>query len=94
MVRVSLNDVKRAFHVYPNPVQNSRMTVELSNLEKGQYTVALYNAAGQKVAGKTLVHNGGTGVETWDLHKMSPGIYQLQLRSESFTGQQTIIIKE
>ena len=74
--------------VYPNPVTGKQFSLQASNLPKGQYTVRVYNQAGQQVYSRLLLHNGGSVAEEIRLEGSTPGVYSIQLNS-----RETIMVK-
>ncbi len=91
-IRIQLNITKSGVAVYPNPVQGDRVTLELNNLEKGNYTLQLYNSTGQQIFGKQIDHQGGSATQTVQLPKALPaGIYRLMIELKEKQFAQTII---
>ena len=81
--------------VYPNPIKNSSMNVQLQNMEKGKYILQLISQTGQLVQEEQLEHNGGSGSQTIMLGKhISSGIYQLKLIDVKGKVYQQRIVKE
>lgn len=81
--------------VYPNPIINNVLSVQLVNAAKGSYSISLYNTAGQKVYEKTLEHQGGSSTENLAIGSLlSQGQYQLRITGNN--GYQNIetIIKQ
>lgn len=92
VVWVKLAKGRQAFNVYPNPIRGNKFTAEMSNIEKGIYTLTLYNAAGQQVMSRKIVHNGGNATEGIDLPAIATGVYGITLRGNGLNIQQTILI--
>ncbi len=58
--------------------------VNLSNLDKGNYTVRLSNAQGQQVHAGTILHNGGNTAHSLNIKTvLLPSIYHLTLINNS-----------
>jgi hypothetical protein len=73
--------------VYPNPVKNQEINLQVTGMEKGQYLVMLINTQGQQVLNKTLTYNGYSSTEKIALNEKLPaGLYYLNLIS----GQQRV----
>jgi len=81
------------FRVYPNPVRGNIVTVQLNDLAKGNYTLNLYNAAGQQVMSKLINHNGSNVSETVILPILTAGVYTLQLTGGDVKFQKPLIIE-
>jgi hypothetical protein len=94
VVRVNLTSGKGMFSVYPNPVTGRNLVAGLNNLPKGNYTLALYNNAGQQVMSKTILHNGANGSQTLMLPVLASGLYQLQLMGVNTKLKQTVVVEQ
>jgi hypothetical protein len=96
IMKVTLGKALPGLAVYPNPVKDHRFNLQLSNLERGNYTMNIYNAAGQKLFTHSFLHTGGSGTESLQLgNQFNPGIYRLEVvssRMERFV--QTIVIND
>lgn len=68
------------FTVYPNPVKNNMVVVELSSNAKENYTIRLINQAGQQVYLTNWQHNGGNASRTIELPaSIAPGFYTINI---------------
>jgi len=84
VVRVDVNEKIVTLNLYPNPVRGKQLSVQLSGVKKGNYSIAVYNKTGQWVAGKQLKHPGGSMTETLELPQTArPGIYSMMIRDEN-----------
>ncbi|MFP5041279.1 IPT/TIG domain-containing protein [Parasediminibacterium sp. JCM 36343] len=73
-----------SYSFYPNPVTNKMVNLQLGNVEKGVYTVSLYNSLGQKVSDKTVQHQGGTATYSIGLGKaLASGVYTVSVHKSS-----------
>ena len=94
IVNVRLGKGGEAISVYPNPVKGNTIGLQLTNLEKGSYTVNVYNTNGQLVATKMLQHGGGSASEQIVLPtSATKGVYQLEVRGDNSRYVQTIILQ-
>jgi hypothetical protein len=69
---------KQMIVVYPNPVQNGIIKLQMNNMPKGVYNVKLVNNLGQTLLSKHINHAGGTSVETINVNKVK-GVYMLEV---------------
>lgn len=70
--------------VNPKPVTNNSFTLELRNLEKGKYSVFLFDDKGKKYVVKTWEFSGGSATEQLQLPaKARQGTYILQVISKT-----------
>ncbi len=80
--------------VYPTPVVGTTLYLQLSNLERGTYTMTLYSGAGQAVFTRTVQHNGGFSLEQLQLPAtLAKGAYSLQLTKGDQRFNNAIIIQ-
>jgi autotransporter-associated beta strand protein len=89
IVVVRLNTKGTKVTLYPNPVKGSTIQLQLSNLEKGNYSVTLFNQLGQQVMSKTINHNGGSSNQTIEIGTLASGVYELRL-----SNGQTVITQK
>lgn len=89
IIKVNISQGTKEIIFYPNPVIGSTIRLQLNNLQKGNYTISLTNTTGQQVLKKLLLHNGGSVIQTIDIHHLANGIYQLNIAGGgiSFTKQ-------
>ncbi len=96
-VKVIINKqhITNAITAYPNSIKNNKINFQLTNVEKGNYTLQLYNTDGQLIKKITLLHDGNNYCShnfTID-GNLAAGKYQLQLFGKSISLS-TSIIKE
>ncbi len=81
IVKVNMTNVKIGMNVYPNPITNSNIGLQMSNLPAGQYSVRLLNMAGQVMISKAITYAGGNSVKQIDFPtEMCKGIYNLEVK--------------
>jgi len=93
IVLVKLNSKGSSLEVYPNPVKGNTVQLQLTNWEKGNYSVSLFNQLGQQVLNSTISHNGGSSNQTLALGSLAAGVYELRL-SNSTTVITKKLVKE
>jgi hypothetical protein len=94
VVNVKIGGKQAEFTVYPNPVKGGVIRLQLSNVEKGIYTVRIFNNIGQELLNKTINHNGGSASQTIELGKgVAQGTYNMQISSVSSKINKTIIVE-
>ena len=80
IVKVMMGSDKQEISIYPNPVVNGIINLQLSNQPQGNYGLRLLNKSGQLIIQKQIQHAGGSSTETIPLAKYLPrGIYQLEV---------------
>lgn len=94
VVKVNISSGQPAISVMPNPVTTNSFGLRLTDLDKGVYTLILYNSIGQQVYNSKLQHDGGTVIK-----QIQPGIalangnYRLLLLGDNNTRLTVSIIK-
>lgn len=82
VVKVNIGKGQQSVVIYPNPVQNGIVGLQMNNMPKGNYQVRITNAAGQLVYQQAISHQGGSATETLAAGNMIvKGVYQLELLS-------------
>jgi hypothetical protein len=79
IVVVRLGDKGTTVSVYPNPVKGNTISIALNGLNKGNYTLSVFNQLGQQVLNRVINHNGGNATQTFDLSALAAGVYEMRL---------------
>ena len=80
IIKINFNKTITGFNLYPNPVLNKQLSLQASNLEKGEYVMFVSNSTGQQVYRKNISLNGGAITQVIQLPaSLQSGIYSLQL---------------
>ena len=86
--------VNSAIKVFPNPVKDKQVNIQLVDMKKGDYTIQVVNAQGQQVSTQNITHLGGTSAKTILVPKTVPsGIYYLKVMNNEEHYVQTIYIE-
>ena len=80
IVKVFMGKPSGDITVYPNPIVNGNVNLQLTNQPAGVYNVRLLNPLGQVVLIKQITHTEGSSTETikWD-YNFARGVYQLEI---------------
>lgn len=71
---------KDGLSVFPNPVTNGVINLQMNNMPQGIYNVRVMNGIGQVIVTRQLNHSAGNSTETIQLGKGAvKGIYQLEV---------------
>jgi hypothetical protein len=76
---VNMSNNVQQLSAFPNPSAASTIQLHLAGVAAGDYTVNLYNSAGQLILTKQLSTSGSSVTGTLDISKMAAGVYQLAL---------------
>jgi type IX secretion system substrate protein len=94
ILKVSLNHSGKDISIYPNPVQKGYVSFQSSDLQKGTYTLKIFNSNGQEVYKQEFVHEGGAISQTISLPgRVKPGMYNLQLKNGNDVTNKTFIVQ-
>ena len=80
---VKIGGKQSSIGVYPNPVINNTMNLQLENIAKGNYTIQLVNPQGSVVMQTKLQHAGGSGTQSIQIPTVSNGNYVLKATAEN-----------
>lgn len=70
------------FTIYPNPVSDGTIGLQMKNADAGVYSIKLINQLGQVVDKSILNHSGGTATQSFKLPgEPGDGVYQLEIIS-------------
>ena len=85
---------KNSIAVYPNPVTANQFTIQLNNYDRGNYSVQLISANGQRMLMKNLQHAGGSASVSMEKPVAAQaGIYILQITGDNRTENIKLVIK-
>ena len=80
IVKVNIGSTKNSISLYPNPIVNGTVSVQINNEVAGTYTCRLVNTIGQVLAVKEVKYTGGTATVLLDIDKvLAKGIHQVQI---------------
>ena len=86
-----------AFNLYPNPLINKILNLQLTNVAAGKYDVSIYNVLGQKVNEQSITHSGGTGSYGLTINNnLTSGTYLVSIRdaaSEALVYQGKLMVR-
>ncbi len=89
-----LRQTKTGVTVFPNPVINKTLNLQIDGMTEGQYTVNIYNINGQKVSSTPINMTNSSLSQTLTLpNTAKAGIYQLELTNGVTRTTQTISVQ-
>lgn len=80
VIKVDISRSNGSIAIFPNPVSSGVVGLQVTNLEKGTYSISVYNSAGLRQWTKLIEHNGGSA--TYSLssaNKLTTGLYNLRI---------------
>lgn len=90
VVKVKVVKSSPQLFVFPNPVTNNIIQLQLNNAAAGSYTTVLYANNGQVINNEVIAHSGGTATKTIQpKQRLVSGSYQLMVTAPD--GQVSVI---
>ncbi|MES2431859.1 MAG: hypothetical protein V4556_13075 [Bacteroidota bacterium] len=80
IVKVKVDDLASSISVFPNPVTDGRINLQMTNIKKGMYKLKVINQSGQEIM---KLHKNITGTNVRDIINLpkglAKGIYELEI---------------
>lgn len=90
VVKVHSEDVNPGINIYPNPVEHNMIRLYFSNMDKGKYSMKLFNSSGQLILSDGMYCKDKNDHHFIPLNKETPsGIYHLEITKPN--GLKTIL---
>lgn len=94
IVKVDTRGGKTDIILYPNPVTDRTLSLQATDLAKGQYNIRVFAANGQQVHAQALTHAGGSVTEAVQLPAaVKAGIYNLVMSSGEIKVVRTFVVR-
>jgi uncharacterized delta-60 repeat protein len=94
IVSIKTGDAQESITIFPNPVTDKTIILQLNNLPHGTFKVELYNSIGQVVYKNKILYSGGSLSQTIKLPgSTAEGLYHLHVYSGEFRFDQKLIIR-
>ncbi len=94
IVKVDLAGKHSAVAIYPNPVFQQAITLQMNDMNRGTYALELYNHAGQLVYTKMIHHEGGSVTRSLSLPAgLAKGVYSVRFRMDNKAFNQLLILQ-
>lgn len=92
--KVKIAAGKSSLTVYPDPVTGNVISLQLLNMEEGDYTLGIYNMQGQNMSGSSFYHSGGSASRNVFIkQKIAAGKYILQLSNNKMKITKPILVQ-
>jgi len=94
ILSVAIGSSNQSLRLYPNPVKGNQITLSMSNIKRGQYTLRVINAAGQDIF-KQVINNQSTSLtQTLDLPvSIKAGVYNMVIHGDNYRETKTFIVQ-
>jgi hypothetical protein len=94
IVRVALGSKLTELVIAPNPIRSHTLNLQLSNFDKGVYSINVFNGQGQKVFSSSINHTGGSATQSFQLPaNIKAGMYSLQLANGLTVINRSLIVE-
>lgn len=91
MVQVRFERPQPGISVYPNPVNSNSFNLQLTDMEKGSYSLSVINSQGQSVYTIRIQHSGGSLTMPVTTATLARGTYELVLKGNNKQFTEKII---
>lgn len=91
---VAKQEVPRSYSLqqnYPNPF-NPKTTISFGMPHGGDYSLTIYNVAGQRVAGFEGTAEAGSVSVDWDASEHASGVYFYKLDTDNFSDTKKMVL--
>ncbi|MFM2358094.1 MAG: hypothetical protein RLY16_86 [Bacteroidota bacterium] len=90
IVKVNATSIEAPISIYPNPVVNHTMQINMPAQAAGKYQVQVYNLNGEKISSSVINHQGGVSVYPVSVNQSVPaGMYKVEISNQE--GRQQVI---
>jgi hypothetical protein len=94
IVKVTIGKKTPGVAIYPNPVRGNNVSLQLSDLQKGNYELKVFNTTGQLISVQKIQYNGGSTMQTITLPSgISKGMYRLTVKGNDTMLNQTFVVE-
>ena len=94
ILNVSIGSASQSLRLYPNPVKGNQVTISMSNIKRGQYTVRVVNTAGQDIFRQLINNQSSSMTQTLDLPAtIKAGVYNMVITGSDYRETKTFIVQ-
>lgn len=94
IINVNVNKSNPGITIYPNPITKGIINLHFRNIEKGKYTIVIFNNLAQEVYNGTIEHTNLSGSYQIPQGKaMSKGVYRMTVSKKDKKITKTLIFK-
>jgi len=94
ILSVSIGSGSQSLRLYPNPVKGNQVTISMSNVKRGQYTLRVINTAGQDIFRQALNNQSSSMTQTLDLPAtIKAGVYNMIITGSDYRETKTFIVQ-
>jgi len=94
VLSVNLDITNQGLRLYPNPVSGRQVTISLSNIKPGQYSLRIINTSGQDVFKQTIMNQGSIMTQTLRMpSSVKPGVYNMVVTGNDYRENKLFVIQ-
>ena len=94
ILSVNMGKEARRLMVYPNPVSGNQVTISMSNIKRGQFSLRVVNMAGQDIFKQTITNVSSMLTQTLDFPlSLKPGIYNMVITGNDYRESKIFIVQ-
>lgn len=94
IMKVNISTGKPSINIAPNPISGTRINLQMTNIDRGTYTVEVFSNSGQKVFSSKINSDGGSSTQSLDLPAtLRKGTYNLQMNNGSLKFNKTVVFE-
>jgi hypothetical protein len=94
ILSVNIGNANQSLRLYPNPVIGNQVTINMSNIKRGQYTLRVFNTAGQDIFRQTINNQSSSLTQTLDLPvSIKAGVYKMVITGSDYRETKTFIVQ-
>jgi hypothetical protein len=93
VLSVSLGHANKRLTLYPNPVTGGHVTISLSGVKPGRYSLRIVNIGGQDIHKQIVNNQGSTMTQAIDLPSITPGVYSMIITGDNYRELKTFIVQ-
>lgn len=94
ILSVTVGGSNQSLRLYPNPVKGNQVSISMSNVKRGQYTLRVINTAGQDIFRQSINNQSSNLTQTLDLPAtIKAGVYNLVITGTDYRETRTFIVQ-
>jgi hypothetical protein len=94
VIKIDLSETSSELSLFPNPVINRKISIQVGNISRGQYKISVSNLNGKTIYYQTLDHQGGVIGQVIQLPPdTAPGIYSLSISGNGIRHFKQFVVK-
>ena len=94
ILSVSIGSASQSLRLYPNPVKGNQVTISMSNIKRGQYSLRVINTIGQDIFRQTINNQSSNMTQTLDLPaSIKAGVYNMVITGSDYRETKTFIVQ-